>query len=75
MLFANVIKDWDIVKEEKMLIPETDYDTTFKIEKIDMQNSVNIAKYIAYQKAEKEVEMNITPINYQQYNAINTKIL
>ena len=59
LLFANVIKDWDIVKEEKMLIPETDYDTTFKIEKIDMQNSVNIAKYIAYQKSEKEVEMNI----------------
>ncbi|MBR4230921.1 MAG: hypothetical protein IKR74_02030 [Bacilli bacterium] len=59
LIFANVIKDWDVVKEDKMLIPETDYDTTFKIEKIDMQNSINIAKYIAYQKAGKDVELKI----------------
>ena len=59
LIFANFIKDWDTVKEGKMLIPDTDYDTTFKIEQIDMQNSINIAKYIAYKKANKEVELNI----------------
>ena len=62
LLLAKVIKDWDIVKEEKMLIPHTDYETTFKREKLDMQNSINTAKYIAYQKAGKASEMNIKSI-------------
>ena len=57
LIFANLIKDWDIVKEDKLLIPKTDYDTTFKIEKIDMQNSITSAKYVAYQKAGKTVEL------------------
>ena len=59
LIFANLVKDWDIVKEEKILIPETDYDTTFKIEQIDMQNSINIAKYIAYQYAEKDAQLSV----------------
>lgn len=59
LALAKIIREWQIVKEEAIVIEDTDYDTTFKIEKIDMQNSINIAKYIAYQKAGKQVEISI----------------
>jgi PDZ domain-containing protein len=59
LLLSKVISNWDLVKEENLVIPDTDYETTLKLEKIDMQNSINIAKYIAYQKANKEAEISI----------------
>ena len=39
LVFANVIKDWDIVKEDNMLIPRTDYDTTFRIGEVKWSNA------------------------------------
>ena len=65
IIFANVFKNWDLVKEKNMIIPNSDYESTLKVEKMELQNSISIAKYIAYQKAGKEVSINVSsPLIY-----------
>lgn len=51
------IKDWDIRKEEDIVIEGSDYDTTLAIEKIEMHNSLEIAKKVAYTKAGYDVNL------------------
>lgn len=51
MLASFVIKNWDRVKKEEITFENTDYETTFKIEQFEMQNSMDVAKIIACQKA------------------------
>ena len=58
LLLANVFSNWDLVKENAMIIPNSDYETTLKVEKIDMQNAINTAKYVAFKKAGMNANLN-----------------
>lgn len=52
MLFLSLFKsDWDVVKEEKITVPNTSYEETLAIEKLELKNSLNLAKAIAFQNA------------------------
>ncbi len=51
LLVALIRSDWDIVKEENIVIPNTSYEDTLTLERIELQNSLNQAKVIAFNKA------------------------
>ena len=53
------IKNWDIKKESDMVVGNTDFDTTLKIEHVEMTNAMNIAKYVALQKAGIDASLDI----------------
>lgn len=55
LLLSFIMPNWDLKKEEDITIDNTDYETTLAIEKIDMQNSLETAKYVAFNKANLEV--------------------
>lgn len=58
VLLSFIIKDWDLVKEEQITYSNMTYEESFKIEQIQLKNSLDIASLVAYQKAGKNV--NIT---------------
>lgn len=58
VLASFLVKDWDLVKKEEVTYTDIDYETTLKIDRLQYQNSLNIATYVAYQKANKQI--NIT---------------
>ena len=71
-----LIRDWDLKKEKEITITNTDYETTFKIEQVEMLNSIDIAKIVAFKKAEKDI--TITPkenIIYVVDKQANTDLL
>lgn len=51
LLIGLIRSDWDIVKEEKVTYDGTSYEETLAIEKMQLQNSLNIAKVVAFEKA------------------------
>jgi len=57
LLLSFIFDDWDLRKESDITISDTDYETTLEIEKIDMQNSLEIAKKVAFEKAGYEVRV------------------
>ena len=57
VIASYFIKNWDLKKEEELTINNTNYDTTLKIERVDMQDSINNAIIIAYQKANLPIEI------------------
>ena len=57
LLLALVINDWDIYKEEDSLAYDDDYETNLKISQMDMENSVDVAKLVAFEKAGYDVQI------------------
>lgn len=51
LLIGLIRSDWDIVKEEKVTYDGMDYEETLAIEKLQLENSLNIAKVVAFEKA------------------------
>lgn len=60
LALSFIIPNWDIVKEEDITYEGSDYDTTFKIEKLELQNSIFLATNAAYQKAGKTINIKKT---------------
>lgn len=57
ILFSFVRSDWDLVREEEVTYSNMDYEQTLKIEKMQLQNSLDAAKVIAFEKAGKQVRV------------------
>ena len=55
LILASVINNWDIKKESDSLAYDEDYETNLKISQLDLQNSVDIAKLVAFKKAGYDV--------------------
>ena len=51
LILALIRSDWDIIKEEEITVPNTSYDETLELEKIELQNSLNLAKKVAFTNA------------------------
>jgi len=51
IILSFLINDWDLMKESMVVYENTDYETTFEIEKLDMQSSIDTAIMTAYNKA------------------------
>lgn len=58
LILSFFVKDWDIVKKSKITYTDTDYETTFKIEQIDYENSIALATLNAIKKADLEYKIN-----------------
>ena len=57
ILLSKIIKNWDMKPIEDITINNTDYETTFELEKIDLKNSMDIATMMAFDKAGLNYEM------------------
>ena len=57
LLLSKIKKNWDTKKIEDITIKNTDYDTTFELEKIELQTSINTAIINAFNKADKDYEI------------------
>ncbi len=58
MLFLSLFKsDWDIVKEDAITVPNTSYDETLELEKLELKNSLNLAQEVAFKNAGIEYEI------------------
>ena len=59
MLLISLFRsDWDIVKEDKIVVPNTSYEETLNIEKLELKNSLNLAKEVAFTNAGIEYEID-----------------
>lgn len=58
LLVSFFIKDWDLVKIEDQVIENTNYDTTLKLEKVEMENTIEVAKFVACQKTNCSYKVN-----------------
>ncbi|MBE6148610.1 MAG: hypothetical protein E7167_03875 [Firmicutes bacterium] len=58
ILLSFIINDWDLKKEEETLVYDEDYETNLKISQLDLQNSVDVAKLVAFQKAGYNVDIS-----------------
>lgn len=56
VLFSLFIPNWDIYNEED--VTDLDYNTSFKIEQIDLKNSIYYASLNAYKKAGKSINIS-----------------
>lgn len=78
LIFSFVFDNWDIRKESDMTISDTDYETTLEIEKIDLQNSLETAKKVAFEKAGYEVTLKSKEgviVSFGEGNKSNLQIL
>lgn len=57
IIASYFVKDWDIVKKEEITYSSIDYDTTLKIDRLQYKNSLNVATYVAYNKAKKQINI------------------
>lgn len=57
LIMAFLINDWDIKKEEDSLVYDEDYETNLKISQLDLQNSVDVAKLVAFERAGYDVKI------------------
>lgn len=56
IIFSLFIPNWDIYNEED--VTDLDYNTLFKIEQIDLKNSIYYASLNAYRKAGKTIDIS-----------------
>lgn len=56
IIFSLFIPNWDIYNEED--VTDLDYNTLFKIEQIDLKNSIYYASLNAYKKAGKSIDIS-----------------
>lgn len=58
LVMAFFRSDWDIVKEEEITYDNTSYEETLAIEKLQLQNSLDLAKIVAFDRAGKPLEVS-----------------
>lgn len=66
LLLSKVIPNWDIYSESDLIGKNTDYETAFKLEQIDLKSSFFLATYNAYKIAGKTVDIT-NSVNYIDY--------
>ena len=57
LIIASIMPNWDI-KKESDITGGLDYDLSFKLEQIELKNSLFLATYNAYTKANKNITIN-----------------
>lgn len=66
ILLSFIIKDWDLLKEEEVTSSDKSVDELLKLEKLYMQSSIDNATILAYNKANKKINITKT-INHVIY--------
>lgn len=75
ILLSYIIPNWDLVSNNEVTIDDESMDDMLKLEKIQMESSVDNATIVAYKKALKEIEItkNINTI-YHIDDSANTNL-
>ncbi len=71
LLMSYIIPNWDIMKDEEITYENESVEETFEKDKILMQQSIDNATFVAYKKANKEINIKkeIPHITYIDSNA------
>ena len=77
-LFLSLLnKDWDVIKNEEVLLENESVKDYIKRDKLFMDESISNAIYVAYTKANKEIEIlntNITVLYVDEKANTNLKV-
>lgn len=77
ILLALILNDWDIVKNEDVVLDNETLEELNKKEKIQLYSSISNATYLAYQKAGKNIQITGDAsyiVSISDYAETNTKI-
>ena len=57
VLVSKLFPNWDLIDRNEVVYEKYDLDTTFKIDRLELQESIANATFVAYNKAGKDVQI------------------